>query len=100
MAAPRLIADGLWEISLGAVNVFLIDDGEMTLIDTGADVFDRVGAIDTWVESGKAPASIVAGRATNGSVDRTRRLCPYPQVAAYDKKGDSNRAESFSCRSR
>ena len=35
MASPRPIVDGLWEIRLGAVNVFLIDDGEMTLIDTG-----------------------------------------------------------------
>jgi glyoxylase-like metal-dependent hydrolase (beta-lactamase superfamily II) len=35
MAAPRVIVDGLWEINLGAVNAFLIDDGELTLIDTG-----------------------------------------------------------------
>ena len=67
---------------------------------TGTDVFDKIGVLDRWVESGKAPTSIVASRVTNGAVDRTRPLCPYPQVAVYDKRGDSNRVESFSCRTR
>ena len=35
MAATRNIVDGLWQINLGAVNAFLIDAGELTLIDTG-----------------------------------------------------------------
>jgi glyoxylase-like metal-dependent hydrolase (beta-lactamase superfamily II) len=33
--ANSQVVEGLWQIGLGAVNVFLIDDGELTLIDTG-----------------------------------------------------------------
>ena len=35
MAAPTQIVEGLWQINLGAVNAFLVDQGELTLIDTG-----------------------------------------------------------------
>jgi glyoxylase-like metal-dependent hydrolase (beta-lactamase superfamily II) len=35
MAATQLIVDGLWSINLGQVNAFVIDDGELTLVDTG-----------------------------------------------------------------
>ena len=51
------ICAGLWQINLGAVNAFLIDDGELTLIDTG--VPDSAGKIVAAVESlGKKPADI------------------------------------------
>jgi glyoxylase-like metal-dependent hydrolase (beta-lactamase superfamily II) len=33
--ATTQIVDGLWQIALGPVNAFLIDDGDLTLIDTG-----------------------------------------------------------------
>ena len=35
MAANTQIVEGLWQINLGAVNAFLLDQGELTLIDTG-----------------------------------------------------------------
>ena len=35
MASPTQVVEGLWQISLGSVNVFLLDRGELTLIDTG-----------------------------------------------------------------
>jgi len=35
MAAPTQIVEGLWQVGLGSVNVFLLDQGELTLIDTG-----------------------------------------------------------------
>ena len=34
MAAKQII-EGLWEIGPGAVNAFVLDQGELTLIDTG-----------------------------------------------------------------
>lgn len=34
MAATQIV-EGLWQINLGAVNAFLLDQGELTLIDTG-----------------------------------------------------------------
>ena len=33
--ATTQIVEGLWQISLGGVNAFLLDDGALTLIDTG-----------------------------------------------------------------
>ena len=35
MAAATQIVEGLWQISMGSVNAFLLDQGELTLIDTG-----------------------------------------------------------------
>jgi feruloyl esterase len=63
----------------------------------GPNSFDAVGALDTWVEHGKAPDVIVASHRTEGKVDRTRPLCPYPQVAKYKGTGSSDAAENFQC---
>ena len=34
----------------------------------------------------------------NGKVDRTRPLCPFPQVAKYNGTGSIEEAASFTCR--
>ncbi len=74
------------------------------------DQFDMLGALVNWVENGEAPAAIVAaarGAGNRGGVnpelpadwapDRTRLLCPHPQVATYTGSGNSERADSFRC---
>jgi hypothetical protein len=73
------------------------------------DQFDMLSALVDWVEQGKAPASVTAsarGAGTpapnaevpaNWSAQRTRPLCPYPQVATYTG-GDTERASSFACK--
>ncbi len=66
----------------------------------GPNVFDKVGAMEQWVEKGKAPESIIASHSTNGKVDRTRPLCPYPQVAMYQGSGSSDDAANFVCKVR
>ncbi|MEO8755538.1 MAG: tannase/feruloyl esterase family alpha/beta hydrolase [Casimicrobiaceae bacterium] len=66
----------------------------------GPSNFDRIPLIEAWVEQGKAPDRIVAARLTAGKVDRTRPLCPYPQVAIYLGTGDSNDAANFVCKAR
>ncbi|MBF8301617.1 MAG: tannase/feruloyl esterase family alpha/beta hydrolase, partial [Acidobacteria bacterium] len=63
----------------------------------GTDTFDVMGAIEQWVASGQAPARITASRIANGSVERTRPLCPYGQVAKWDGTGSTNEAASFAC---
>jgi feruloyl esterase len=63
----------------------------------GASRFDMVSALERWVERGVAPAQIIAQRERNGAVDRTRRLCAWPQAARYDGNGDPNLAASFRC---
>jgi feruloyl esterase len=64
----------------------------------GPDTFDMVTALEQWVEQGKGPTRIVASHATDGKVDRTRPLCPYPQVAIYSGQGSTDEAANFVCR--
>jgi feruloyl esterase len=64
----------------------------------GPNTFDMVAALEQWVEQGKAPDQIAASHATNGVVDRTRPLCPYPQVATYKGTGSIDEATNFTCR--
>jgi feruloyl esterase len=63
----------------------------------GPSVFDPLPVLDSWVSHGVAPARMVASHVTAGKVDRTRPLCPYPQVARRTGSGDIDDAESFSC---
>jgi feruloyl esterase len=64
----------------------------------GPNTFDKMAAITQWVEEGKAPDRVVAAHSNGqGQVDRTRPLCPYPQVAKYRGSGSIDDADSFSC---
>ena len=63
----------------------------------GTDVFDKVAAIDQWVESGTKPPSILASHMTGGVADRTRPLCAYPAVAKYSGSGSTDDARNFRC---
>jgi feruloyl esterase len=64
----------------------------------GLSPADALAALEQWVEHGKAPDQIIASHATKGVVDRTRPLCPYPQVAAYKGTGSIDEAASFVCK--
>jgi feruloyl esterase len=55
-------------------------------------------ALEQWVEHGQAPDRIVASHSTDGRIDRTRPLCPYPQGAAYKGSGGTDEAANFECR--
>ena len=66
--------------------------------DVGTDTFDMVSVIEQWVENGKAPDRIPAAHLTDGKPDRTRPLCPYPQVAVYIGIGSTNDAGNFVCK--
>ena len=60
--------------------------------------FDMLSALEQWVEQGKAPDRIEASRVRNGQTDRTRPLCPYPQVATYKGSGSSDDTANFVCK--
>jgi tannase/feruloyl esterase len=64
----------------------------------GPNAFDAVGALEQWVEQKKAPDQIVASHLTDGTVDRTRPLCPFPQIAKYSGSGSPDDAANFSCK--
>ncbi|HEY7441963.1 MAG TPA: tannase/feruloyl esterase family alpha/beta hydrolase [Vicinamibacterales bacterium] len=63
----------------------------------GPDRHDPVTAVIDWVENGKAPESLIASKAVNGQVVRTRPVCPYPQVARYKGEGSIDEAANFRC---
>lgn len=64
----------------------------------GTDHFDMLAALEGWVEKKQAPDRIVASRVKEGKVDRTRPLCPYPEVAAYKGAGNTDDTANFACR--
>jgi len=66
----------------------------------GPSNFDALGVMEQWVEQQKTPGRIVASRVTGGVADRTRPLCAYPAAAVWNGTGDTNQAESFTCRAR
>ena len=63
----------------------------------GPNVFDKIGALERWVEQGQAPDVLIATHSTNGKVDRSRPLCAYPQVAKYKGTGSIDEAANFVC---
>ncbi len=63
----------------------------------GPNSFDALAALDAWVTRGTAPDRIVASHLTNGAVDRTRPLCPYPQIARWKGSGSTDDASNFEC---
>jgi feruloyl esterase len=65
----------------------------------GPDNADWMSAIADWVEKGQAPDRIVARKVTaNGTVTRTRPLCPYPQHAVYSGSGSIDDERNFTCK--
>ena len=57
-----------------------------------------MAVIEDWVKNGKAPERIIASHLTNEVIDRTRPLCPYPQVADDKGSGSINDAANFACK--
>lgn len=64
----------------------------------GPNQFDGLSALEDWVEDDIAPRKIIAFHSTDGAVDRSRPLCPYPEVATYKGKGSTNNAANFACK--
>jgi feruloyl esterase len=63
----------------------------------GASDFDMLEALEQWVEHKQPPAQVLASRKRDNKVDRTRPLCPFPQVSRYKGAGNPNDASSFTC---
>jgi feruloyl esterase len=62
----------------------------------GADDFDSIAAMESWVEHGVAPNAMKATRSSDGALSRP--VCQYPTQPRYNGKGDPNAAESFHCK--
>ena len=84
--------------TMASVRLFMVPGMAHCRGGEGPNTFDAVTALEQWVERGKAPDQMLASHAANGVVDRTRPLCPYPQLAAYKGSGSIDEAANFSCR--
>ena len=63
----------------------------------GPSRVDYITSMERWVEQGEAPDRLTAAHMANGKADRTRPLCPYPQVAKYKGQGSIDEAANFAC---
>lgn len=94
----RLSRDAALEQTQAFFRLFMVPGMNHCSGGPGTDNFDMLTALENWVEQGVAPARIVASHLTSGKVDRTRPLCPYPQVAVYTGSGSTDEASNFVCR--
>jgi feruloyl esterase len=79
------------------VRLFLVPGMHHCAGGPGPNQFDTLTALEQWVEKKQAPEVMIATHATDGKVDRTRPLCPEPQVAKYSGKGSIDDAANFKC---
>jgi len=64
---------------------------------SGCDTFEKLGTMDQWLASGKAPEVILSSKVQAGKTIRTRPLCAYPAIAKYKGTGSMDEAASFDC---
>ena len=82
-----------------SIRLFMVPGMNHCRGGAGTDKFDGIAALARWVENGKAPDHIDASHLNaEKKVDRTRPLCPYPQVATYKGSGSTDDAANFSCK--
>jgi feruloyl esterase len=100
----KFAAAAAWAIVLSAsdaaskgIALFMVPGMNHCQGGAGTDTFDKMAAIEWWVATGAAPKQIVASHLTNGTVDKTRPLCAFPQVAKFKGSGDTNDATNFAC---
>lgn len=74
--------------------------GQTSAVD-GDPQHDVNRSVEHWVENGVAPTQIIAtkykGANPASGVERTRPLCPYPQVAQWKGSGSTDDAANFTC---
>jgi feruloyl esterase len=61
----------------------------------GPSEFDALTLLENWVEKGQAPDVLMTQRSSDGVVERTRPVYPYPIQARYSGKGDPKQSSSF-----
>jgi len=61
----------------------------------GPDDVDWLKLIRDWVENKIAPDRIVLSKKVNNKVVMTRPVFPFPKVAVYSGKGDTNLEKNF-----
>ncbi len=81
-----------------SIRLFMVPGMNHCAGGDGTSSFDGLAALEQWVEQKRAPAQILGSHLTNNAVDRTRPLCPYPQMATYKGSGSIDDVTSFICK--
>jgi hypothetical protein len=63
----------------------------------GAGPTNALGQLIDWVEKGKPPQYLDAATLPTAKTLFTRKLCPYPEVAKYNGRGNVSDASSYRC---
>src|SRR5262249_22825900 len=81
----------------GSYRLFMVPGMDHCGFGEGPNTLDAISAIEQWVEQGQAPERVIASRLTDGKAERTRPLCPYPQIAKCKGAGSTDDAANFAC---
>jgi feruloyl esterase len=104
-----LAAQGSENKAATGIRLFLLPGVSHCTGGPGADSFDGLDAITTWVEKGSPPDHLTAvrqdkelpmaqaARVKGAPILMSRPMCAYPDLPYYRGKGDPSRAESFIC---
>jgi hypothetical protein len=79
------------------VRLFMVPGMAHCAGGAGPFVYDAIGVLDQWVETGIAPERVPVSNPP-GAPARTRPLCPYPQEAVYSGTGSTDEEQNFSCK--
>lgn len=95
----ELVAGAGSEVARQNARLYLAPGVDHCAGGEGADKADLLQVMMDWVESKKAPATLVARKQdpATGQVRFTRPLCEYPRWPGYNGKGPVEDAGSFAC---
>lgn len=60
--------------------------------------FDALRLIEQWKENGRAPDQLIVTHFKDGKEAGTRLVCQYPQIAAYNGRGNVENSASYTCK--
>jgi feruloyl esterase len=94
----RSVLKALGTRAAASVRLFMVPGMGHCRGGDGTDGFDMIPVLDDWIAKARPPEQIAASHKTSGAVVRTRPLCAWPKVAAYNGSGSTDDAANFTCR--
>ncbi|MEE8410914.1 MAG: tannase/feruloyl esterase family alpha/beta hydrolase, partial [Acidobacteriota bacterium] len=85
------------EVVSDSVRLFMVPGMNHCSGGEGPSDIDILGVLEAWIESGTPPERVLASKTLDDGTERTRPLCPYPQVVRYTGSGSPDDADSFEC---
>jgi feruloyl esterase len=78
------------------IRLFLLPGGgHCGMSDVGPTTVDWLKYLRDWVENGNPPEKVIVSKSEKNKAVMTRPVFPFPSIAVYDGKGNTNDANSF-----